>query len=425
MLTPADDWIVITLDPGHGGSGGGSYRYNGEWLKETECMLKIAYYLKAELETYDHVRVVLTRETNSEEEYRPIYEIADRIKIGEDHCNDIFVSLHANGSDSHDEKGACVIVPMLGTYRPELAEECHALAGCILSHLSEAGLSYNNGGLLTRASEDNTRYPDGSLADYYGVAGGGMRSNFVSVLVEHCFLDNYEEASKYLLTEEGLQTLAHADCMGIVDYLGLQKATAEQLKATENQYFLTDYRWNWAKSNIDRAILEGWVKGYEDDTFRPARTVTRGEFVSFLGRAAGVENVCQKAPFPDVPADKYCAAYVRWAADNGIVAGFNKDEFRPDALITREQIAKIMACYLRYLGCDIGCTYSLEDYDIADIDSIGAWSRPYVTFCYEKQLLLGTSAGTFAPKRSATRAEACAVLVRMIDYAAAHAAPLA
>ena len=62
-ITPSSDWTVITIDPGHGGNGGGAYTWNGHKYVETELVLKIAYYLKAELEQYhapaDHANLRL------------------------------------------------------------------------------------------------------------------------------------------------------------------------------------------------------------------------------------------------------------------------------------------------------------------------------------------------------------------------------
>ena len=54
--------ITIAIDPGHGGSDSGAVA-NG--LKEKDLTLAVSLALKEELESYDGVRVVMTRTTDT------------------------------------------------------------------------------------------------------------------------------------------------------------------------------------------------------------------------------------------------------------------------------------------------------------------------------------------------------------------------
>ena len=68
--------------------------------------------------------------------------------------------------------------------------------------------------------------------------------------------------------------------------------------------------------------------------------MTRGMFVTALGRLAGINPDSYKTDrFTDVKADAYCAAYVNWAAQNGIVEGVTATAFALDTNINREQMA--------------------------------------------------------------------------------------
>ena len=72
--------------------------------------------------------------------------------------------------------------------------------------------------------------------------------------------------------------------------------------------------------------------------------MTRGMFVTALGRLAGIDQADYKTgKFTDVKADAYYAPYVNWAAEKGIVNGTSATTFSPDTNITREQMAVIMA----------------------------------------------------------------------------------
>lgn len=416
-LVSSEDWLFVTIDPGHGGNAGGGCRINGRLYSETELVLKIAYYLKDELETYSHVKVNLTRKTNSVSEYRQIEDLQRRLDIAQANHSDLLISLHLNGTNKpNSASGACVLVPN-GNYRPELAQQDVALAKCILKHLTGLGLGlYQKDGLLYRNSETRPPecYPNGKIADYYGIIRGGILRNFVSILVEHCFIDNYKEAANHLSSDAQLKELAIADAKGIADYYGLHKKTAEELDA--NEYCLTDYRTHWARETIDEAVTQGWVKGYPDDTFHPNESVTRGQFLTFAGRMMGIDvEQYGGTSFPDVSETAYYAPYVQWAADSGIVDGYPDGSFGPDKMITREQVAKILVNMLESAGYDTTGEYSLSDFGIKDVGSISDWAADYVAFCYYSGLLKGSD-GSFEPKRAVTRAEACTVLSRMQNF---------
>lgn len=414
----AKDWTVITIDPGHGGNAGGAYKWNGVQYGETELVLKIAYYLKEELESYHHVKVVMTRTDNSMEQYRPIYEIAQRVDVAAKYDSDLLISLHLNGANrANSAGGACVLVPN-GNYRPELAQKDCELAKLIMRNLNSLGIGTygKDGGLLVRNSEERPPdlNPNGTIADYYGIVRGGIWRNFMAVLVEHCFMDNYHDATSFLSSEEKLKALAHADASAIVEYFNLEKKTEAEQEL--NEYFLYDYRDCWAFEDIDKAVVDGWVRGFADDTFRPYESVTRGQFVTFLGRLEGADiSTFEESAFPDVPADSFCAAYVQWAWENNIVGGYEDGTFRPNEKITREQIAKILAGTLAAKGVDISTDKTLDDFDISDKDSISDWAKEYVVFCYDSGLMNGKG-GAFEPIRATNRAETCTVLSRMVRF---------
>ncbi len=79
--------------------------------------------------------------------------------------------------------------------------------------------------ILIRNSGDNTKYPDGSLADYYGVIRRSKEAGITAIIVEHAFLTNASDAA-FLSQESNLQRLGAADATGIANYLGLTKGPA-------------------------------------------------------------------------------------------------------------------------------------------------------------------------------------------------------
>ena len=89
------------------------------------------------------------------------------------------------------------------------------------------------------------------------------------------------------------------------------------------------------------AVKEGITSGTSATTFAPDMTVTRGQTVTFLYRAAGAPAV-SGGRFADVAADAYYADAVAWAVKEGITSGTGATTFSPDAACTRGQIVTFM-----------------------------------------------------------------------------------
>ena len=174
---------------------------------------------------------------------------------------------------------------------------------------------------------------------------------------------------------------------------------------------------HWAYLDLRTAVMKGWIDGYPDNTFRPSNTLTRADFVTMLARLSG-ETIAQAAAgvFPDVPADQYYAASVAWAVSSGIISGFPDGMFHPAEQITREQMAHIMALYLKHIGKDTAVQGASVDSQIADLNAIGDWALNDVRFCYSVGLLNGRDS-CFVPAGTATRAEGSTVLARLYRYA--------
>ncbi|MEG2583507.1 MAG: S-layer homology domain-containing protein, partial [Oscillospiraceae bacterium] len=83
-----------------------------------------------------------------------------------------------------------------------------------------------------------------------------------------------------------------------------------------------DIKKHWAKSDIEFVTARGLLSGTNKTKFSPNTAMTRGMFVTALGRLAGV-NVrgYKKSSFTDMKSTDYFMGYVEWANKNGIVKG--------------------------------------------------------------------------------------------------------
>lgn len=176
----------------------------------------------------------------------------------------------------------------------------------------------------------------------------------------------------------------------------------------------TDTVNHWAKADIDFVVSRGLFSGTSETTFSPDSTITRGMFVTALGRLAGIDPAAYPSSrFTDVPATAYYAPYVEWAASKGIVSGTGESSFSPDAAITREQMALIMRQYAVKLGYTL--PVAREAVTFTDENQITGSMKDAVQAIQQAGIMSGKGNNRFGPKDAATRAEAAVVLRRFVE----------
>lgn len=90
------------------------------------------------------------------------------------------------------------------------------------------------------------------------------------------------------------------------------------------------------------AMEQGITTGTSSTTFSPNATVTRGQTVTFLYRAAGSPATDGDIPFEDVSSDAIYTDAVRWAADRKVISGTSATTFSSNAACTRAQIVTFL-----------------------------------------------------------------------------------
>lgn len=163
----------------------------------------------------------------------------------------------------------------------------------------------------------------------------------------------------------------------------------------------------WAVDAIAHSYARGYFKGEGEGRFAPERAITRGEFVSILGRMAGAPTSNTATAFHDVSSGAYYAGYVAWAQSKGIVAGVSQGRFEPNRSITREEMAVMLTKFLASQNKSYAAT---GDSNFSDGGSIAGWAKDSVDKMTRQGLLSGMGNGNFAPKANFSRAQAAQVL---------------
>ena len=184
-----------------------------------------------------------------------------------------------------------------------------------------------------------------------------------------------------------------------------------------------DTETHWAKDYIEEAVGLDLFKGVSETLFDPEGTMTRGMFITVLGRLEGVDLEfwgSKDAPrfFDDVPVTQYYAPYISWAVCNGIADGMSATEFRPDAPITREQMAKLIAFYVQHMRHELTAPQGVEIPEaFADAEAISDWAKESVDVLRQMGIMNGlpdeNGGISFLPAKSSTRAECAAVFCRI------------
>lgn len=169
---------------------------------------------------------------------------------------------------------------------------------------------------------------------------------------------------------------------------------------------------SWYYEAVQYVRINGFFYGTSKTTFEPDTAMTRGMFVTVLGRMAGVdaEAYTGEPAFSDVERGAYYAPYVAWASRYGVTAGTGDGMFSPDAYISRQQMATFFARYFEIFGVDYETEADITTTP-ADIDSVAEWARDAVLDLWRTGLLNGDGVN-FNPEENADRAQAAMICYR-------------
>ncbi len=169
--------------------------------------------------------------------------------------------------------------------------------------------------------------------------------------------------------------------------------------ADSEQYFFNPVYW---------AVEKGVTAGTSPVTFSPGKTCTRGQIVTFLWKALGSpEPSSTDNPFTDVKTTDYFYKPVLWAKENGVTAGTSATTFSPGNACTRGQIVTFL---WKALGSP---EPSSTDNPFTDVKTTDYFYKP-VLWAKEKSVTSGTSAISFSPGKSCTRAQAMTFLYKAV-----------
>lgn len=161
---------------------------------------------------------------------------------------------------------------------------------------------------------------------------------------------------------------------------------------------------------LERDDHYAYIFGYEDNTIRPENDITRAEVATIFYRLLTDESReayrTTDHDFTDVSADAWYAEPVATLAGAGLLAGYEDGSFRPDAPITRAEYAAIATRFDELAAAESNFT-----------DISGHWAEDAINAAYGAGWVGGYEDGTFRPDQNISRAEAMALINRVLERA--------
>ena len=183
--------------------------------------------------------------------------------------------------------------------------------------------------------------------------------------------------------------------------------------ATPDPSKFTDLDENaWYYDDVVDVIKDGLMEGVSSTKFGPELVVNRAMVATILYRFSG-EKFDGSAAFPDVTVDSWYDEAVAWAADRGVVTGYDNGNFGPEDAVTREQMVTMFRRFWAYQENSGGQTDGLSAY--VDADQISQYAVDAMEWAVGMGLINGRSSQLLAPAAQACRAELCALLNRYQD----------
>ena len=152
-----------------------------------------------------------------------------------------------------------------------------------------------------------------------------------------------------------------------------------------------------------------YVRGFPDGSFRPEAPITRAEIAMIVFRLidSGTKYLPQVGgQFNDVNINSWYGHAVSYLANRDIVFGYPDGTFRPNAPITRAELTAVMSRFFEIVDNGVN--------NFIDVEG-NHWAIRYINNAHNRGWIIGFGDGTFRPNNATTRAEAVTLLNRILE----------
>ncbi|MBJ6360758.1 X2-like carbohydrate binding domain-containing protein [Paenibacillus sp. GCM10012307] len=146
-----------------------------------------------------------------------------------------------------------------------------------------------------------------------------------------------------------------------------------------------------------------YIQGFQGELFKPSKVMTRAEIATILSRIFNGESGNSTNSYSDVKSGYWAEKAIHQATELGLMKGFSNGTFKPEQPITRAEMAAL-----------ISRAMNLSESGKGFKDIAGTWAEKEIKAVQSAGYINGYQDGTFRPNQSLTRAEAVAIINRVI-----------
>ena len=199
------------------------------------------------------------------------------------------------------------------------------------------------------------------------------------------------------------------------DQISITTEKVEQKdKEEQTSISFVDTSTHWANDSISRMAELGIITGYQDGSFKPNATITRGEFAALLSRAFSLSPTGNTQAFKDVQHGKWYTDAVNALYSNGITSGRPNGTFGVNDKITNEEISVMLHRTITTLNLKVQMTSNTSS-EFKDSDKISLYAQTAVQELHKMGIVNGRPDGSFAPQSSTTRAQVAVMIDRLLS----------
>ena len=164
----------------------------------------------------------------------------------------------------------------------------------------------------------------------------------------------------------------------------------------------------WYHDAVDYVVEHGIMTGTSATTFEPNTTLSRAMVAQILYNLEGQPTVTGESTFTDSNTH-WAAKAITWAQETGVVNGYEDNTFRPNRAVTREELAQMLYNYAKVKGYDLTASGDLTAFP--DVSKVSDWAETAMSWANGNQLINGFEDDTLRPGGNSTRAQAASILM--------------
>ncbi len=191
--------------------------------------------------------------------------------------------------------------------------------------------------------------------------------------------------------------------------------STEEVPSTQPEITFTDItdEYKYAETAIYGLATRGIIDGMGNGIYAPQNEFTREQFCKIMVEALGYEQMEYQGGFSDLATDKWSSSYVQAAVDNGLFKGYPDGTFKPEQIISRQEMAVVVAnaaVASEKVSQEKLNKFVMEKSEYLDRDEVPAWSANAVAWLEAQNVFVGVATENFEPTKLVNRAQAALVV---------------